>query len=103
MSASTSNARLQQWVDEWAAILQPESVYWCDGSAEEYDRLCQQLVDAGVFTKLDRGQAAQQLLGPLRSGRRRPRRGPARSSAARTKPTPARTTTGVTPPRCAPR
>ncbi len=53
MSASTSNTRLQQWVDEWAAIMQPDSVSWCDGSAEEYDRLCQSLVDSGTFTRLD--------------------------------------------------
>ena len=53
MTGTTSNARLQQWVADWAAVFQPDDIYWCDGSAEEYDRLCQQLVDAGVFTKLD--------------------------------------------------
>jgi len=53
MSGTTSNAQLQQWVAEWADILQPDDIYWCDGSAEEYDRLAQQLVDAGIFTKLD--------------------------------------------------
>ena len=53
MAASTVNTRLQQWVNDWAEILQPESVYWCDGSGEEYDSLCQSLVDAGTFTKLD--------------------------------------------------
>jgi phosphoenolpyruvate carboxykinase (GTP) len=53
MSATTMNSRLQEWVDEWAAVLQPESIYWCDGSADEYERLCQVLVDAGTFTKLD--------------------------------------------------
>ena len=53
MAGSTTNARLQQWVTEWAGILQPESIYWCDGSAEEYDRLCNELVAAGTFTKLD--------------------------------------------------
>jgi len=53
MSGTTSNSRLQQWVAEWAEIFQPTDVYWCDGSAEEYDTLCQELVDAGVFTKLD--------------------------------------------------
>ena len=53
MSATTKNTKLQQWVTDWAAILQPKDIYWCDGSAEEYDRLCQQLVDAGTFTKLD--------------------------------------------------
>jgi phosphoenolpyruvate carboxykinase (GTP) len=53
MSATTTHTRLAQWVDDWAAILQPADVYWCDGSAEEYDRLAQELVDSGTFTKLD--------------------------------------------------
>jgi phosphoenolpyruvate carboxykinase (GTP) len=53
MSGSTTNQRLKQWVAEWATILQPDAIHWCDGSAEEYDRLCQELVDHGVFTKLD--------------------------------------------------
>jgi phosphoenolpyruvate carboxykinase (GTP) len=53
MTGTTSNTRLQQWVADWAAVFQPDDIYWCDGSAEEYDRLCHQLVDAGVFTKLD--------------------------------------------------
>ncbi len=53
MSASTTNDRLTAWVDEWAAVLQPKAVYWCDGSAEEYERLCQELVDSGTFTRLD--------------------------------------------------
>ena len=53
MAATTSNTRLKQWVNDWAQILEPESIYWCDGSGEEYDSLCQSLVDAGTFTKLD--------------------------------------------------
>jgi phosphoenolpyruvate carboxykinase (GTP) len=53
MAASTGNTRLQQWVNDWAEILQPDSIYWCDGSADEYEALCQSLVDAGTFTKLD--------------------------------------------------
>ncbi|MFM9136927.1 MAG: phosphoenolpyruvate carboxykinase domain-containing protein, partial [Actinomycetota bacterium] len=53
MSATTTNAALTKWVQDWVAILQPSDVYWCDGSAEEYDRLCQQLVAAGTFTKLN--------------------------------------------------
>jgi phosphoenolpyruvate carboxykinase (GTP) len=53
MSATTSNERLKAWVQEWAEILQPVAIEWCDGSAEEYDRLCQLLVDAGTFTRLD--------------------------------------------------
>jgi phosphoenolpyruvate carboxykinase (GTP) len=53
MSGTTSNQRLEDWVAEWAAILQPAEIYWCDGSAEEYERLCRQLVETGTFTKLD--------------------------------------------------
>jgi len=53
MAATTGNARLTQWVKDWAEVLQPDAIYWCDGSAEEYERLCQSLVDAGIFTKLD--------------------------------------------------
>ena len=53
MAATTSNSRLQQWVEDWASVLQPDSIYWCDGSADEYDRLCSELVAAGTFTKLD--------------------------------------------------
>ena len=53
MSGTTSNERLKKWVDDWAAILQPSDIYWCDGSADEYDRLCQLLVDSGTFLRLD--------------------------------------------------
>ncbi|MFM7253221.1 MAG: phosphoenolpyruvate carboxykinase (GTP) [Ilumatobacteraceae bacterium] len=53
MSATTTNRRLKDWVDEWAAVFKPAAVHWCDGTADEYDRLCQSLVDAGTFTRLD--------------------------------------------------
>jgi len=53
MSGATGNAKLAQWVDDWAAVLQPDDVHWCDGSAEEYERLCAELVAAGTFTALD--------------------------------------------------
>src|SRR5215213_1998278 len=51
--ALTTHAKLLQWVGEIAALTQPDTVYWCDGSAEEYDALAQALVDSGTFTKLD--------------------------------------------------
>jgi phosphoenolpyruvate carboxykinase (GTP) len=41
-----------KWVDEVAAVTQPDAVHWCDGSAEEYDALAQMLVEAGAFEKL---------------------------------------------------
>jgi phosphoenolpyruvate carboxykinase (GTP) len=53
MSGVTSNQRLEEWVAEWASIMQPDDIYWCDGSADEYESLCQALVDSGTFTKLD--------------------------------------------------
>ena len=53
MSGSTTNQALKDWVAEWAAIMAPADIYWCDGTADEYDRLCQELVDSGTFTKLD--------------------------------------------------
>src|SRR3954466_4181986 len=52
VSTPTSNQQLLAWVDEIAQLTQPTEVVWCDGSAEEYDRLCQQLVDAGTFRRL---------------------------------------------------
>src|SRR4051794_9069055 len=51
-SSATTNQKLLAWVEEVAALTQPDDIYWCDGSAEEYDRLAQQLVDAGTFQKL---------------------------------------------------
>ena len=48
----TTNEKLLAWVEEIAALTKPKDVHWCDGSAEEYDSLAQQLVDAGTFHRL---------------------------------------------------
>ncbi len=53
MAASSTNTSLHRWVDQWAGIFQADKVHWCDGSAEEYERLCGELVAAGTFTRLD--------------------------------------------------
>jgi phosphoenolpyruvate carboxykinase (GTP) len=51
-AAPTANKRLLEWVEETAALTEPQAIHWCDGSAEEYDTLCAQLVAAGTFRKL---------------------------------------------------
>jgi len=51
--AYVKNARLIAWVADMAALCKPQSIHWCDGSQDEYQRLCQQLVDAGTFRQLN--------------------------------------------------
>src|SRR5690554_6088430 len=47
------HARLLEWVDEVAALCKPKAVHWCDGSQEEYDAICDLLVETGTFIRLN--------------------------------------------------
>ncbi len=51
--ANLKNQTLRTWVDEMVELCGPSDVRWCDGSTEEYDELCEQLVEAGTFIKLN--------------------------------------------------
>ncbi|MGH8478112.1 MAG: phosphoenolpyruvate carboxykinase (GTP) [Gammaproteobacteria bacterium] len=58
----TKNRRLLKWVDEIAALCKPDRIYWCDGSQEEYDRLCGELVQKGTFVRLNPKKRPQSYL-----------------------------------------
>jgi phosphoenolpyruvate carboxykinase (GTP) len=60
--ATTKHAGLLAWVDEVAALVEPDDIHWCDGSAEEYDRLAQALVDAGTFQRLSEAKRPNSYL-----------------------------------------
>jgi phosphoenolpyruvate carboxykinase (GTP) len=47
------NEKLRDWVAEMASLCKPDTIYWCDGSQREYDELCEQLVEAGTFVRLN--------------------------------------------------
>ena len=51
--AYVKHQRLLDWVARMAALTEADDVYWCDGSQAEYDRLCQRLVEAGTFKRLN--------------------------------------------------
>ena len=58
----TKNEKLVKWVNEWVAICKPDAVYWCDGSKEEYDRLCNELVESGLDIRLNPAKRPNSLL-----------------------------------------
>ncbi|MDD2479383.1 MAG: phosphoenolpyruvate carboxykinase (GTP) [Victivallaceae bacterium] len=58
----TKNEKLVKWVEEWAGICKPDQVYWCDGSQAEYDRLCDEMVESGLATRLNSAKKPNSLL-----------------------------------------
>ncbi|MDP9227534.1 MAG: phosphoenolpyruvate carboxykinase (GTP) [Actinomycetota bacterium] len=60
--APSKHAKLVSWVQEIAELTEPDSIHWCDGSAEEYDALAQGLVDAGTFEKLSEAKRPNSYL-----------------------------------------
>ena len=60
--ASVKHAKLRAWVAQMAALTEAADVYWCDGSQAEYDRLCAQLVEAGVFKRLNEAKRPNSYL-----------------------------------------
>ena len=59
---STKHRKLLAWVEEIAELTQPSAIHWCDGSAEEYDSLCAELVEAGTFEKLSEAKRPNSYL-----------------------------------------
>lgn len=49
----STNKNLLKWVEKMAALCKPDAIHWVDGSVEEYDSLCQTMVEGGTFTKLN--------------------------------------------------
>ncbi len=56
------NAKLIAWVADMVALCKPDAIHWCDGSQAEYDALCQQLVNAGTFKRLNPAKRANSFL-----------------------------------------
>jgi phosphoenolpyruvate carboxykinase (GTP) len=52
VEALTKHPKLISWIEEIAELTQPDDIHWCDGTAEEYDRLCHEMVESGTFKKL---------------------------------------------------
>src|SRR4026207_2539815 len=49
----SENKHLLRWVEKMAELTAPQSIHWVDGSQEEYDALCAQMVEGGTFIKLN--------------------------------------------------
>jgi phosphoenolpyruvate carboxykinase (GTP) len=61
-TAATTNTTLLDWVDRVAELTKPADVHWCDGSREEYDSLCQILIESGTFERLSEAERPNSYL-----------------------------------------
>lgn len=52
MKYKVAHTELKDWVKQLADLLKPDGIYWCDGSKEEYDEMCNKLVEKGTFVPL---------------------------------------------------
>src|SRR5213079_2226897 len=60
--SNITNEELIKFVTEAVELCKPKDVVWCDGSQEEYDRMCQEMVDAGTFIKLNEAKRPNSFL-----------------------------------------
>jgi len=49
----SENKHLLRWVEKMAELTRPAAIHWVDGSQEEYDQLCEQMVASGTFFRLN--------------------------------------------------
>jgi phosphoenolpyruvate carboxykinase (GTP) len=58
----TKNQKLIAWVEQFAGLTEPDAIHWCDGSPEEYERLCRELVESGTFERLSEAKRPNSYL-----------------------------------------
>ena len=93
------NQKLKDWVDEWAGVLQPDAIDWCDGSDEEYDRAAPAARRRRHLRRSSTRPSGPTASSPCPTRRRRPGRGPHLHLLRARRSTPAPPTTGGTRPR----